>query len=140
LGEFDTAIERLNRRRAALDAEITALPKDDPQRIKLRSKLRKLDAQIEALEETDEDELTEKDRRMARQIAEELNNIQQEAGKALEGKEGESKEGESKEGESKEGENKEGENKEGENKEGEIKEDSDPAPEHSWFRERGRKR
>lgn len=139
MGEFDTAIERLNRRRAALDAEITALPADDPQRIKLRSKLRKLDAQIEALEETDEDELTEKDRRMARQIAEELNNIQKEAGKALEGKEGAGKEGESKEGESKEGGSKEGE---GESKEGEGegKEDSDPAPEHPWYRERGKKK
>ena len=134
MGEFDTAIERLNRRRAALDAEITALPADDPQRIKLRSKLRKLDAQIEALEETDEDELTEKDRRMARQIAEELNNIQKEAGKALEGKEGKEGEGE---GEGKEGE---GEGKEGEEGEGKGKEDSDPAPEHPWYRERGRKK
>jgi hypothetical protein len=124
VGEFDEAIHRLNQRRAALDAEITALPADDPKRVELRARLRRIDDKIETLEEEDSEELTPKDRRMIAEIVAELRKVGKEADTAT--------------GEPPTEPPAEPSSEPSTEPTGEPTGDIDPTPEHPYFKPRGR--
>ena len=137
MADVDEIIKRLKRKRAALDAEITALSADDPQREELRAELRRVENKIDILAEESGEELTAKDRRMARAIAEEMTKIQKETTAALDDKAVDDKTVDDKTVDDKTVDDKTVDDKTVDDK---GASDTDPAPEHPFFRDRSRKK